>query len=84
MEAFVTPLWPKTGRRADSVGVGDPAVGMGRRPDGVSPPQFFGVALLTGIGFTVSLFIGDLAFDGSARAHAVRLGIVSGSLMSAR
>ncbi|MDR3515816.1 MAG: Na+/H+ antiporter NhaA [Azospirillaceae bacterium] len=58
-------------------------LGVGRRPDGVSPLQFFGVALLTGIGFTMSLFIGDLAFDGSARAHAVRLGVISGSLMSA-
>lgn len=42
-----------------------------------------GVALLAGIGFTVSLLIGDLAFDGASVADHVRIGVLTGSLMSA-
>jgi NhaA family Na+:H+ antiporter len=38
---------------------------------------------LTGVGFTMSLFIGDLAFPDPAMATAVKLGVISGSLASA-
>ena len=42
----------------------------------------YGVAALTGIGFTMSLFIGTLAFDGTEYQTAVRLDGLSGSLLS--
>ena len=43
----------------------------------------FGLAALTGIGFTMSLFIGTLAFTDLAHAVDVRLGVMLGSLASA-
>lgn len=51
-------------------------------PKGVTWAQFYGMALLTGIGFTMSLFIGTLAFDNIEHASAVRLGVLSGSILS--
>ncbi|MEM7070717.1 MAG: Na+/H+ antiporter NhaA, partial [Pseudomonadota bacterium] len=51
-------------------------------PDHISWLQFYGMALLTGIGFTMSLFIGTLAFSDVEYASAVRLGVLSGSLLS--
>jgi NhaA family Na+:H+ antiporter len=46
--------------------------------------ELAGIALLCGIGFTMSLFIGGLAFgDGSGRHAQVRLGVLAGSLTSA-
>ena len=45
--------------------------------------QVYGVACLAGIGFTMSLFIGTLAFEGQAQAAGVRLGVLAGSVMSA-
>ncbi|CAO3413229.1 Na+/H+ antiporter NhaA [Azospirillum doebereinerae] len=52
-------------------------------PAGASWRQLHGVAVLTGIGFTMSLFIGTLAFPDPAHAVAVRLGVLAGSLASA-
>lgn len=43
----------------------------------------YGVAALTGVGFTMSLFIGSLAFEGVEAANKVRLGILMGSIASA-
>lgn len=54
-----------------------------RLPDGITWPQYYGMALLTGIGFTMSLFIGTLAFTDVAMATPVRLGVLSGSCLSA-
>ena len=42
-----------------------------------------GIACLAGIGFTMSLFIGSLSFADAAQMNAVRLGVLSGSLVSA-
>lgn len=58
-------------------------LGLARLPDGVSWAQIYGVALLAGIGFTMSLFIGTLAFSDPAQTAAVRIGVLTGSLASA-
>ena len=60
--------------------------GLASLPDGVSWKQVYGAALLCGIGFTMSLFIGSLAFEqGGATGDTFdeRLGILAGSLLSA-
>ncbi len=58
-------------------------LGLARLPQGVSWLQIYGLSLLTGIGFTMSLFIGTLAFDDLEQATGVRLGVLLGSLLSA-
>jgi NhaA family Na+:H+ antiporter len=59
------------------------AVGLGARPEGATWTQVFGVGVLGGIGFTMSLFIGMLAFPDPAHAAPLRLGVLVGSLLSA-
>lgn len=56
--------------------------GFARLPDGISWVQILGMACIAGIGFTMSLFIGILAFGDGALLDQVRLGVLSGSLMS--
>ena len=53
-------------------------------PAGASTRQFFGVCVLCGIGFTMSLFIGGLAFAGQDAAYEtqVKLGVLGGSLIA--
>ncbi len=60
-------------------------LGVARLPAGVTWAQLYGTAMLCGIGFTMSLFIGSLAFERAGQQHAaaVRLGILAGSLLSA-
>jgi NhaA family Na+:H+ antiporter len=58
-------------------------LGFGALPPGVTWAQIYGVAILTGVGFTMSLFIGTLAFGDDEHASAVRLGVLTGSLVSA-
>jgi NhaA family Na+:H+ antiporter len=58
---------------------------MGRRPAGTTWLELLGVSMLCGIGFTMSLFIGGLAFpalDALAQSQ-VRLGVLTGSVASA-
>ncbi len=51
-------------------------------PRGVTWLQMYAVALLAGIGFTMSLFIGTLAFTDPSLTTGVRLGVLSGSILS--
>lgn len=55
------------------------------KPRGTSWAQIFGVAALCGIGFTMSLFVGMLAFEGQQVAYQawLRTGVLVGSLLSA-
>ena len=57
--------------------------GLAAKPDGASWLQIYGVALLCGIGFTMSLFIGGLAFDNPLLIDQVKVGVLLGSLASA-
>lgn len=59
------------------------ALRLFRAPSGASWSQIYGVAILTGIGFTMSLFIGGLAFPESHQGAEVRLGVLTGSIASA-
>ena len=54
-------------------------------PSGASWAQFFAVCLLCGVGFTMSLFIGGLAFEGQGAAFETQLkiGVLGGSLLAA-
>jgi len=56
--------------------------GWAALPTGVSWKQVYGVSLLTGIGFTMSLFIAGLAFDTAAMLDSAKIGILSASLLS--
>jgi NhaA family Na+:H+ antiporter len=60
-------------------------LGLAQLPDKASWLQLYGTAVLCGIGFTMSLFIGSLAFEHSGLDYAVsaRLGILVGSFLSA-
>ena len=51
--------------------------------DDLSWLDIVGVALLAGIGFTVSLLIGELAFGAGSAAEHVKVGVLAGSLTSA-
>ena len=58
--------------------------GLAPRPKGTSWRQLIGLAVLCGIGFTMSLFIAGLAFgEGSAADLAAKIGILTGSVLSA-
>lgn len=58
--------------------------GLASRLRGATWIQVWGVAMLCGIGFTMSLFIGALAFPGDpARVEEAKLGILAGSFLSA-
>jgi Na+:H+ antiporter, NhaA family len=57
--------------------------GLAPKPAGANWGQLLGVGMLGGIGFTMSLFIGTLAFTDVAHAAELRLGVLSGSLLSA-
>lgn len=59
-------------------------LGLAAQPRGISWMQLYGAAALCGIGFTMSLFIGALAFPGDpAGIDSARIGTLAGSLASA-
>ncbi|MES9962713.1 MAG: Na+/H+ antiporter NhaA [Candidatus Sedimenticola sp. 20ELBAFRAG] len=60
-------------------------LGLTRLPDGISWGMLYGASLITGVGFTMSLFIGSLSFEetGVNLLFDDRLGIIVGSLLSA-
>ena len=59
--------------------------GLTQRPPGVSWLQLYGVSVLCGVGFTMSLFISSLAFEhtGVDNVNLARLGILAGSFLAA-
>ena len=59
------------------------ATKIGRLPKGVTPRYVIGAGALGGIGFTVSLFVTELAFGESILAEDARLGVVVASLIAA-
>lgn len=70
------------------IGVFGAAYGMIRmgwapRPAHVSNLQLYGIAILCGIGFTMSLFVGTLAFSDPRLVEATKIGVLAGSLASA-
>jgi len=73
------------GKQVGIVGLAWLAVksGIARLPQGVGWIQVWGLSLIAGIGFTMSLFIGNLAFDDPAAINAVKLGVLAGSIVSA-
>ena len=60
-------------------------IGIAKLPEGVKWIQLYGVAMLCGIGFTMSLFVSSLAFEQSGDQYVIddRLGILVGTLLSA-
>jgi NhaA family Na+:H+ antiporter len=61
-------------------------LGLARLPNGVNFRQVYGAAIICGIGFTMSLFIGMLAFENTAAGQVIasdKLGVLAGSLVSA-
>jgi NhaA family Na+:H+ antiporter len=58
-------------------------LGWAKMPHGGTPGVIYGASVLCGIGFTMSLFIGGLAFTSHDGIALTRLGIIIGSLVSA-
>ena len=73
------------GKQVGIVGLAWIAVksGIARLPEGVGWLQVWGLSLIAGIGFTMSLFIGNLAFASPGLINAVKLGVLSGSVIAA-
>lgn len=66
-----------------AVGIASIKSGFARLPEGVTTGQFYGLSILTGIGFTMSLFIGTLSFSDPTHLALVKAGVLTGSLLSA-
>ena len=56
--------------------------GLAALPTGVTWRHVYGAGWLAGIGFTMSLFVGDLAFDDESLLHAAKLGVLAASIVS--
>jgi NhaA family Na+:H+ antiporter len=59
------------------------ATGLAKRPSGATWGQVYGVSVLCGVGFTMSLFIGGLAFADPALLTSMKVGVLGGSVLSA-
>ncbi|MCB0319018.1 MAG: Na+/H+ antiporter NhaA [Bdellovibrionales bacterium] len=57
-------------------------LGFAKLPENVSWKMLYGCAVLSGIGFTMSLFIATLAFEDLASLQYAKLGIIAGSFLS--
>lgn len=57
-------------------------LGLAIKPESITYQKMYGASLLAGIGFTMSLFIGGLAFEDVEHQNLVRFGVLVGSLMS--
>ncbi len=75
------------GKQIGIFGMTSLAIGLGfaRKPEGTSWAMLYGVALVCGVGFTMSMFIGGLAFEHGdlTQRVAVKIGVIVGSLASA-
>lgn len=58
-------------------------LGVARLPHGVNWTMLWGLSMLAGIGFTMSLFIGSLSYPGDEMMNMVRLGVLLGSAVAA-
>ncbi len=58
-------------------------LGWGRLPDGVNWRHMIGTGILTGVGFTVALFIAELAFEEPIHIDLAKIGIFTGSIVAA-
>ncbi|WP_257263347.1 Na+/H+ antiporter NhaA [Endozoicomonas sp. ONNA2] len=59
--------------------------GLAKLPTGTNWLQMYGLSILCGIGFTMSLFIGSLAFEDVSSSYLIsdRIGVLAGSILSA-
>lgn len=75
------------GKQLGVMGMTALVIGLGwaRKPQRATWPMLYGVALLCGVGFTMSLFIGGLAFEHGnfSQSAALRIGVIGGSVVSA-
>ena len=83
-EALGVILGLFVGKQLGIVGFTWAAVKSGKAhlPEGVTFGHVWGAAALAGIGFTMSLFVSDLAFDAPDLLASAKLGILAGSLLS--
>ena len=58
------------------------ASGQAQLPEGVTWKQIWGASALAGVGFTMSIFIGELAFTDESIVNEAKLGVLIGSLVS--
>lgn len=58
-------------------------VGIARLPEGANWPMMFGIAAVAGIGFTVSLFVAELAFDTGPLQDSAKIGVLAASAIAA-
>lgn len=57
-------------------------LGFGRLPEGMRTRHVLGVGAVAGIGFTVSLFIAELAFNEPSLIEQAKLGVLMASLVA--
>ena len=57
-------------------------LGMVDLPEGTDARQILGLSIVAGIGFTVSLFIADLAFESPAHVREATIGVVAASVLA--